>query len=220
MRAVRVTAAKLRIEKKFEESTVKINESVAKAAFYYEKLRNVIEYQDEHLFLKNAIKRIIKRHKIFASPDIPKKLLRELVWAGYFKNDTLPTRYEEDIDQILKKYEFIRKNVRFGFLERKRINSIFLGLIACDIENILSPSVARTEFVDFAKDLIKNNIDLPPTQISSSELDIQIDISIEKLLFKADYDQLFFKLFSRFYRDWPDITKTQAAELSQNCESF
>lgn len=216
MRAVRVTATKLKFEKKFEESTVKINESVAKAAFYYEKLRNVIEYQDEHLFLKNAIKRIIKRHKVFASPDIPKKLLRELVWAGYFKNDTLPTRYEEDIDQILKKYEFIKKNVRSGFLERKRINSIFLGLVACDIENILSPSVARTEFVNFAKDLIKNNIDLPSTQISASELDIQIDISIEKLLFKADYDQLFFKLFSKFYKEWPDISKAQAAELSQN----
>lgn len=216
MRAVKVTATKLKLEKKFEESTVKINESVAKAAFYYEKLRNVIEYQDEHLFLKNAIKRIIKRHKVFASPDIPKKLLRELVWAGYFKNDTLPTRYEEDIDQILKKYEFIKKNVRSGFLERKRINSIFLGLVACDIENILSPSVARTEFVNFAKDLIKNNINLPPTQISASELDIQIDISIEKLLFKADYDQLFFKLFGKFYKEWPDISKTQAAELSQN----
>lgn len=215
-KAVKVTAAKLKTEKKLEESTVKINESVAKAAFYYEKLRNVIEYQDEHLFLKNAIKRIIKRHKVFASPDIPQKLLRELVWAGYFKNNSLPTRYEEDIDQIIKKYDFIRKNVRSGFLESKRINSIFLGLIACDIENILSPSVARTEFVDFAKDLIKDNIDLPPTQISPSELDVQIDISIEKILFKADYDQLFFKLFARFYREWPDIDKDQATELSKN----
>jgi hypothetical protein len=89
-------------------------------------------------------------------------------------------------------------------------------LFAWDIENILSPSVSRTEFVGFAKDLIKSNIELPPTQISPSELDVQIDISIEKSLFKADYDQLFFKLFARFYGQWPDITKTQAAELSAN----
>ena len=40
---------------------ISVNESVGRAAFYYEKLRNAVDYQDEHSFLKNAIKRILKR---------------------------------------------------------------------------------------------------------------------------------------------------------------
>jgi len=216
VRAAEVTALRQKTRAIDEEPTVKVNESIAKAAFYYEKLRNVIDYQDEHLFLKNAIKRIIKRHRVFAANGIPEKLLRELVWAGYFENNSLPTRYVEDIDQILKKYEFIKTNIGSKTLRRKKLNSVFSGLIACDIESLLSPAVSKEEFICFAKEIIKKNISLNPSEIGANELDIQIDISIERLLFMSDYDQIFFKLIGKSYDQWPDITKEKARDLASN----
>jgi len=201
---------------KQEEATVKINESVAKAAFYYEKLRNVIDYQDEHLFLKNAIKRILKRFKVLPFGDIPSKLLRELVWAGYFKNDALPLRYIEDIDQILKKYEFIQTHLGDKKANHKKVRSILSGLIACDIETLLSPAVAHDEFIKFAKQTIAQNIQISEAEMGKEAVDIQIDIAIERLLFKADYDQLFFKMLKHFYPDWPDITKEEGEDLAKN----
>ena len=44
-----------------ETSKIKISEIASRAVFWYEKLRNTLEYNEEHLLLKNAIFRILKR---------------------------------------------------------------------------------------------------------------------------------------------------------------
>ena len=40
---------------------IKVSEFISKMAFYYEKLRNTIDYKEEYLLRKNAILRILRR---------------------------------------------------------------------------------------------------------------------------------------------------------------
>ena len=44
-----------------DEERIKVDQIVSKLAFAYEKLRNAVEYHEEHLLLRHAIHRILKR---------------------------------------------------------------------------------------------------------------------------------------------------------------
>lgn len=197
------------------DGLIKVNESLGKAAFFYEKLRNAIDYQDEHLFLKNAIKRILKRRKYIDRSNVARKLLHELVWARYFENETVPLSYIDEVDQILKKYDYIKQNTRSTQGSVKSENLLF-NLAACEIEEFLSPSKAKQSFFRFTYDLIKKNIIIKPEEISQKDIDFQLIISIEKLVFKADLDQLRFCLLKYFIKGWPNISKEQALYLAKN----
>lgn len=203
--------------KDLDEAKIVVNESIGRAAFYYEKLRNVLDYQDERLFLKNAIKRIMFRRAFFGSKDSAARLLRELVWAKYFENDSIPQSKIDEVASILRKYEYIRKNARISEKSRA-VNQIVYGLAACEIENLLAPPLSRENFVEFAKQIIKKNIEIPQDQINSDDLDKQIEILIERFIFKSDVDILRFRLLRFNNKYWPDINQEEADELCKNFE--
>jgi len=211
--------SKSRLETDPYETKIKVNESLSRAAFYYEKLRNVLEYQDEHLFLKNAIKRIFKRKAVLRGPGLAEKLLHELVWAQYFKNDTLPTRYKEEVDQIIRKYNFIRDQVR-SRQPHGKISEIILGLLSCEIEEFLSPAKEKLEYAKFAADILQKNILLDEKEIPQRRLKLQIQISVYRLIFKVDIDQLRYILLKNYLKFYPDINKEEAKYLGENFDSI
>ena len=199
-----------------DEPKIRVNEALSKAAFAYEKLRQAIDYQDEHLFLKNAIKRILKRTTVFRPQDserIASNLMHELVWARYFDNDYLPSALTEEVASILRKFHFIRQSVKSKESANK-VNDIVLGLIACDIETFLSPAEDKKHFLDFSREIISKNIEIGEAEINLQKLSSQIEISIEKLLFKSDLDQIRFSLIKKSYKYWPDINQDEAKEFA------
>ena len=200
-----------KVESNLYESRIRVNESLSKATFYYEKLRQVLEYQDEHLFLKNAVKRILKRHKLLRDTQLAKALLHELVWAHYFKNDTIPTSYIEDVDQIIRKYDFIRSHIR-SKQPAAQVSEILLALMSVEIEQFLSPAPENDKFYEFIRDVLEKNITLAD-EVPASEVIFQIEISIRRLLFKFDRDLLLAALMRHFFKFYPNINKEEAQEL-------
>ena len=70
-----------------EEDVIKVSETVSAAASVYETVRNALEYDEEHLLRRNAIRRILKRRMVdVPSGEMAQKLLRELIWARYLPN--------------------------------------------------------------------------------------------------------------------------------------
>lgn len=197
------------------ESRIKVNESLGQAAFFYEKLRNAIDYQDEHLFLKNAIKRILKRRAYIGLAQSGEKLLHELVWARYFKNDTLPSSYSEQINKILAKYNALQQKVTSSH----RANLV-LSYSACEIEEFLCPAKGEGRFALFVKNLIAKNIEIPPDEMDSTAIEMQVLISIEKLIFKSDHDEMRFKLLRFFYPQWPKISPEQLSDFKERFEEI
>src|SRR4029079_2914435 len=45
-------------------ATIEVHDTVSNVAWAYEKLRQAIDYQDEHLLRKNAIERMLKRRLV------------------------------------------------------------------------------------------------------------------------------------------------------------
>ncbi len=197
---------------------VKINESVGQAAFYYEKLRNAIEYQDEHLFLKNAIKRILKRRTYLGTQGNGSALLKELVWAKYFENETLPLKLAEEIESILRKFSYFRQHSRLN-ISKTASTDYFVGLAACEIEELLSNSAKRDEYLAFCKQLFIQNINLGD-ELPQELIDIQIEISIRRIILKEDLEQLRYKILCRYENSWPKVPKNMGQEFVQKLPGY
>jgi len=214
-----ILAVKSKKQFAFKEAgaKVKINESVGRAAFYYEKLRNTIDYQDEHLFLKNAIKRILKRHAYLASRGIGLALLKELVWAKYFENEIVPVALAEEIESILRKYNFFREKATFN-ISRAALTDLIAGFAACEIEELLSPASDKEEFLLLCKQIISKNIHLENEDPFS--VDIQSEIAVRKYIIKEDFEQIRFKLISLYYQDWPKVKKTEGEVFAKEFANY
>src|SRR5579883_1053234 len=77
-----------------DEEKITVNRLVSEIASWYEKLRNSMELSDDSVILRNAIERILKRRLLLGGTGdkIAEPLLRELIWARYFPDNSLPER--------------------------------------------------------------------------------------------------------------------------------
>lgn len=93
-------------EKKKKTSSIHINKVVKSAASFYEKMRNTIDFKEEHLLRRGAVQRIITRRLGFgqSSKVVSKSLIYELVQSGYIKNDSVEKKSIKKISVILEKY--------------------------------------------------------------------------------------------------------------------
>ena len=84
--------------------------------FYYEKIRNSVDYEEEHLLRKNAIERILRRQIIIEgvikeskSENIAKHLLAELIRAAYLPNNQIPESKIDEVSHVITKYIKLKK---------------------------------------------------------------------------------------------------------------
>jgi hypothetical protein len=75
---------------------IKVSQVLGPLAFFYERVRNALDYKGEHLVRRNAIERILRRQiwerKSYDPADLAGTLIKELIWARYLKNDSVPKR--------------------------------------------------------------------------------------------------------------------------------
>jgi hypothetical protein len=201
---------------------LQVSELISKMAFFYEKIRNAVDYDEDHLLRKNAIARILKRQvriegilKTADTKDLAEHLLAELIRASYLPNNTLPESKVAEVAQILNKY-FNLKQAVVNSLDnnsssKKSKNSLqdkgnyvggLLTLAACEIEDNLVLSQTKQAMVNVMFDTLKKEIELPPDLPYASDLDIQIYLSISRNYSRFDEDMLSFVLFKYYNQGW------------------
>ena len=92
-----------------EGSVISVSDAAGKLAFIYEKLRNTVDYRDEHLLRKHATARMIKR---MAAPgsrgsQIAQPLVEELIRARYLPNNKIPESSVLRVQHVINKYIII-----------------------------------------------------------------------------------------------------------------
>ena len=88
-----------------EFSKISVSQAVSFFALVYEKVRNAVEYREDHLIRRASIERIIRR-RLAMNPEgknEAENLIRELLWARYFDNESLGAFDVKTIQQILDK---------------------------------------------------------------------------------------------------------------------
>ena len=92
---------------------ISVSQTVSFAAFLYEKMRNAVEFREEHLIRRAAVERMLKRRMILNENgrDIAEPLIKELLWARYYENNTIGEEKIGEIQTIIDKYFFLRNEI-------------------------------------------------------------------------------------------------------------
>ncbi len=197
----------------------------SKVASFYEKIRSIVDYQEEHLLRKNAIERMIKRRLIIKQNDqeIAKSLIYELIRAGHFPNDAINEGKIKDIDIIIQKYISVLNNLSPSLKkkEKEELSSWIIRLASCEVEENLAPPLEDEFLADYMYEIMKERIILKDgANFDEKERDIQLFIAVQKALLRADESLITYRLFKLYYPEWPQAPENLIIEVTRNLNSL
>lgn len=198
---------------------IKINKMIGKVAVLYEKVRNSLEYSDEHLLRKNAIHRILKRRLVEGTSgfEVSRLLINELIRAKYLDDNTLPETYILTVGEIINKYIELNNYICEQY-DRKIIGVLLdwtMGMLAAEVEYALSVGNFDDSYIEaFYKTVDKRVVVKNKQLINQEDLDLQLYIAVTKAVTLSDRDMLSLKLLRITYPEWKEPTKNDIREIA------
>ncbi|XOU93923.1 MAG: hypothetical protein ACNFW9_03680 [Candidatus Kerfeldbacteria bacterium] len=189
-----------------DESKIKIQMTISRAASVYERIRNAIDYKDEHLLRKNAIERMLKRR--FYTEDRKSNfgnlLITELIRAKYLPNNIVPERVIGEVENIIEKHLNLLRRVAPNLLtkERRKDANWILSVLATEIEHHLVPPTREDALVEYMYKIIRQDVDLAEDIVDPIERDLQVYIAIHRVLIKSDFGIIRFHLLDFLVPGW------------------
>jgi hypothetical protein len=185
---------------------ISVSQTVSFMAFLYEKIRNAVEFKEEHLIRRASIERMLKRRMILNENgrDISERLIKELLWARYYENNTIGEDKIEEIQSVVDKYFFLRNELSRGRKsgEQEKVSQFMIEVLSCEIEERLSPNSRREAFTNFVYQIMKPKI-APFDLNDEMERDIQVYIAVEKAFGHSDIPLIKYHLLKLMI---PEIT--------------
>lgn len=185
-------------------SALSVSQTVSFFALVYEKMRNAVEFREDHLILRAAIERILKR-RFSLNPDgrgEAENLLRELLWARYFDNGVLGAEDTVIIQALINKYLLLRRQMVVGRDSELRLylDQFLLDLLTCEIEETLKPESAQIQsnLTFFIYQVLRKKIKIEG--LKEDQKDTFFLVAIEKVFGKSDRSYLRYHLFTTFYK--------------------
>ncbi|MDD4901086.1 MAG: hypothetical protein PHS62_03170 [Patescibacteria group bacterium] len=209
---------------------IKVSELISQLAFYYEKIRNSVDYKEDYLLRRSAILRILKRQVIIEGPikilkteDMAKNMLVELIRAGYLPNNKLPESKIDELAFIIDKYLKLRQESLPRIKDDKQgheMNKWILAMASAEIEEKLGVNPVLQVTVSNMYELLSKHIVLPNDSFYQADKEIQIYLSIHRIFMKFDDDMLEFLLLKYFNVDWVKASDREIGDLAERIEEI
>lgn len=191
-------------------------------ASIYEKIRNAVEYHEDHLLRKNATERILKRRLLFGfaqAPDpqaIAKLLIAELIRGGYLPNDVIPEASAADVAAIINKYLALQQQSReaMGGEGAKGFTNWLIAIMATDIEERLVPAPQAEALVTFAYRALKKDLLWQGFELDERERDLQLYLATHRALIRSDQAMLRTHLLHLWVPTWQNADDRVIAEVA------
>ncbi|MDO8601059.1 MAG: hypothetical protein Q7R46_00075 [bacterium] len=204
-------------------AVIHVDEVASKVAAFYEKVRGVIDWREEHLLRRASIERILKRRLFLGKmgEDQASPLVLELIRGGYFPNDKIEETKIQDIQRLLDKYIFILHDSKIIKGEKIKIQLYdwLMSLAACEAEEILEPNRRERALIEFMEGMMRERI-TAPVGMQDSEKNTQISIGVQQALFKLDKATISYQLLKEKYPDWLNLPPAQFEQVSQEIYSI
>lgn len=209
---------------------IHVDEVALKVAAFYEQIRTIVDWKEEHLMRRAAIIRKLKRrffdlelNNYSGVDEVAEALVLELIRGGYFSNDKIEESKIGDIQGIINKYIFIlknnpeNKNGKAGL----RFYNWLIEVAACEVEDALSPSIREMALINYMFEAMKEKIRVSENVYESKLLrpedkNIQIYIATCQALFKLDKPVISYYLIKYKYPEWSIEGKKQRGQKSNN----
>lgn len=199
-------------------SKIEVSQTVSFFALVYEKMRNAVEYREDHQIRRGAIERIIKRLLALnpSGKDIADALVRELLWARYFDVDSLGNRDIEDTQQIIDKYVFLLQLLVIGRNDTQKefLYRFIIDLLTCEIEENLNPAGTQksANYAYLVYQVLRNKIKLEG--VTEDQKNAFFLAAVEKSYRRSDRSYQRYHLFTTFYRPISSFSKEELKNLA------
>ncbi|HUV72407.1 MAG TPA: hypothetical protein VMW25_05340 [Clostridia bacterium] len=207
-------------EKEELKPKVGIKTSVGLFAFVYERIRNFVDYQEEHLLLRRAITRIlVRRVKTSSEPRyLIDCLVNELLMARYLANEELSEDKLPQAQRILYKYLLLYENLgKRKLSDGESLMDFLLSLTAREIEELFSPSV-EDQLVNFTLKKVEKRASWfgELARGSEEEKRTRLLIGLMRTLAKYDERTIYFKLWKLYFPAWRQATDQEVLLMAKS----
>ncbi len=189
-----------------DDSFINVNKITEKAGAFYEKVRYLVDYKDEHHIRRSAIERIVKRKIVFEGGQaIALSLVQELIAGKYLANNSIAESTVAEVENIVQKYITLGKYFPADFARSPRARSLLVSLTSCELEEFFYPNV-EDELVALAYSAtIADNIKIETT-LSPSQVNLQVSLACFRSLLNSDDETLRYKLWLKFNPGWSSLS--------------
>jgi hypothetical protein len=200
---------------------IEVDEIATKVASFYEKVRGIIDWKEEHLIRRTATERVLKRRLLGGAASlgivmdaktekVAEPLVTELIRGGHYPNNKIPKSRLASVQKALEKYAYILKHSplskngsKAGLKRKVNFYNWLLEIAACEIEEILDPPRKQNLMMEFMSKMISKRIVLNPEKmISEDDRMVQIYIAVHKTLYHLDAPIISYHLLKHRYPEW------------------
>lgn len=196
--------ADLKRKKVSEEETIKVSEAMSSVAFLYEKIRNVIDYREEHLFRIGAIERSLQRRPLWKNKEeeVAESLIRELIRSGYLENRRVPVIKINQVSQIISKYRHLFRALPSENQKNEKLIDWVLSLAASEIETVLVPQEEEKALMVAFYQLLNKNLKYNGYPEKTTRT--RFYIASQRALLKPSLPTLRYNLLLGYLPEWPE----------------
>jgi len=203
--------------------TIHVDNVASRIAVLYEKIRQIIDWKAEHLVRRIAIERILKRMLVSEISGISvatnlnpeetaESLVVELIRGGHLANDSIPRPLVVKVKHILTKYIYILENCSENKID---IYHWLLSVAACEIEDILCPSIKEKALINCMTEVMAKAISVNSHfRLTDEEKWIQTSIAVHKVLFHLDSPVISYHLLCYYFPDWSNLSPLHFKEIT------
>ncbi len=183
-----------------DDSRIHVHAAVSRFAVLYERIRNAVDYKDEHLLRKSALKRILNRQILLESDPhvIANNLVKEMIGARYLPNDKLPESLLDEVAERIAKLQAVTK-IHAG---SERHYAWLRGLVSVEIEELLVDHLEEKSLVTFLYERLVGKILIQGEVMKEPEMRLQVYLACCRELLKSDDETLAYKLMRAYLPEW------------------
>ena len=203
---------------------IKVNNTISRVSFFYEKFRNAIDYKEEQLLRKNAIERILKRRLVPGAKieKVSRHLIYELIRGRYLPNNAVPETKTLEIAHTINNYVLLLHEIVRDFKGQDYYDyrKWILSIAAVELEGQLVSAHRGEAIVDFAFRTITENLEWKDDSISQKDKNTLLYLAIHRALIKSDQPILTHHLWNFEFGEWKNATPETIQRAGREIESF
>jgi hypothetical protein len=194
-----------------------VNNLIGKAATFYEKVRYLVDYKEEHTIRRNALERILKRKMVIEGRNVTGvSILQELASGQYIPEEVVTEELGNRLNQILIKFLRLEELSGEGGVVAKRL----LSFTASEIDYTLSHyhHVTDHAIIDTFYEMMRKNISVPKAM--EKDLDNALYCACHRALIRADDEGLAYALWLKYVPEWHNISNENLSDLSKELKKI
>ncbi|MEK7193293.1 MAG: hypothetical protein AAB652_00720 [Patescibacteria group bacterium] len=201
-----------------DTSRIHVDEIASRLAAFYERVRNIVDYREEHLLRKRFIHRVLRRRMVLNfEGSVAESIIKEIIRAGHLQNNSVSEAKIVEIENILKNHDTLLAHLpKSSGKERDRVAAWLFGITAHTIEENLFPPRRDTMLANIMYRTVKEKLTVRGTVLKEEAVDVQLFIAIQRALLKTDEEQLHYRLLKFMYPQWDTMGSEECKVIAKD----